>query len=184
MKFANIHLGEHVEIDTLTSFNNVVIKDNVKIAKRCSIFGGPENLLEIHEHTYIGMNTIINGFVEKVIIGAHVSIAQEVSIICDSGPNASPQLQRVFPMEKGPITIGNHCWIGAFSMIMPNVTLGDFCVVAAKSFVKNSFPAYSIIGGVPAKLIRKMTDAEIEILLKNDTVLQKCSVNTATLFHF
>lgn len=168
MKFANINLGKNVEIDSSTSINNVIIKDNVKIAKRCSIFGSSDNLLEIHENTYIGMNTIINGFVEKVIIGANVSIAQEVSIICDSGPNASPQLQRIFPMEKGPIKIGNHCWVGAFSMIMPNVELGDFCVVAAKSFVKNSFPAYSIIGGIPAKLIRKMTEAEIEMLLKND----------------
>ena len=164
MKFSNIQLGQNVEIDPSTNINNVVIKDNVKIAKRCSIFGGPENLLEIGEHTYIGMNTIINGFVEKVTIGSNVSIAQSVSIICDSGPNASPQLQRVFPMEKAPIKIGNHCWIGAFSMIMPNVELGVFCVVAANSFVKHSFPAYSVIGGTPAKLLRKMTEEEIAIL--------------------
>ena len=168
MKFSNIVLGENVEIDPSTSINNVLIKDNVRIAKRCSIFGGADNLLEIHEGSYVGMNTIINGFVEKVIIGSHVSIAQGVSIICDSGPNASTILQKVFPMEKGPIKIGNHCWIGAFCMIMPNVELGDFCVVAANSFVKRSFPAYSIIGGTPAKLIRRMTGAEIEKLLSND----------------
>ena len=40
MKFSNINLGKNVEIDPSTSFNNVIIKDNVKIAKRCSIFGG------------------------------------------------------------------------------------------------------------------------------------------------
>lgn len=168
MKFQNIQLGKNVEIDNSTSVNNVLIKDNVRIAKRCSIFGSPEHILEIHENTYIGMNTIVNGFVEKVIIGANVSIAQEVSIICDSGPNASKLLQRIFPMEKGPITIGNHCWIGAFAMIMPNVELGDFCVVAAKSFINKSFPAYSVIGGIPARLIRKLTEEEIEKLLKND----------------
>ena len=168
MKFSNILLGENVEIDTSTSVNNVLIKQNVRIAKRCSIFGGPNNLLEIGENTYIGMNTIINGFVEKVTIGAHVSIAQSVSIICDSGPNASSKLQRLFPLEKGEIKIGNHCWIGAFSMIMPGVELGDFCVVAANSFVKTSFPAYSIIGGTPAKLIRTMTDKEIAKLHADD----------------
>src|SRR5436190_9980514 len=164
MKFSNIQLGQNVEIDPSTSFNNVVIKDNVKIAKRCSIFGSPEYLLEIHENSYVGMNTIINGFAEKVIIGHHVSIAQSVSIISDSGPNASPLLQRVFPLERGAITIGNHCWIGAFAMIMPGVQLGEFCVVAAKSFVKESFPAYSVVGGTPAKLIRKMTAEEIALL--------------------
>jgi acetyltransferase-like isoleucine patch superfamily enzyme len=168
MKFSNILLGQDVEIDPTTSINNVLIKHNVRIAKRCSIFGGEQSLLEIGEHTYVGMNTIINGFVEKVIIGAYVSIAQSVSIICDSGPNASARLQRIFALEKGPITIGNHCWIGAFSMIMPNVVLGDFCVVAANSFVKTSFPPYSIIGGTPAKLIRTMTEAEIEKLSAND----------------
>jgi acetyltransferase-like isoleucine patch superfamily enzyme len=168
MKFSNILLGQNVEIDPSTSINNTIIKDNVRIAKRCSIFGGPDNLLEIGEDTYVGMNTIINGFADKVIIGANVSIAQSVSIICDSGPNASPRLQRLFPLQHAPITIGDHCWIGAFSMIMPGVELGAFCVVAAKSFVKKSFPAYSIIGGTPAKLIRKMTDAEIVKLMAND----------------
>lgn len=168
MKFSNILLRQNVEIDPTTSINNVLIKDNVRIAKRCSIFGGPDNLLEIGDCTYVGMNTIINGFVEKVIIGSNVSIAQSVSIICDSGPNASPRLQRIFPLERGPITIGNNCWIGAFSMIMPNVELGDFCVVAANSFVKTSFPPYSIIGGTPAKLIRTMTEAEIAKLSAND----------------
>ena len=168
MKFSNILLGKNVEIDSTTSFNNVLIKDNVRIAKRCSIFGGPDNLLEIGEYSYVGMNSIINGFVKKVIIGSHVSIAQSVSIICDSGPNASLTLQKLFPLENGPIVIGNHCWIGAFSMIMPNVELGDFCVVAANSFVKTSFPAYSIIGGTPAKLIRTMKDTEIAKLHADD----------------
>jgi galactoside O-acetyltransferase len=44
---------------------------------------------------------------------------------------------------------------------MPGVFLGDFCVVAANSFVNKSFEAYSIIGGSPAVLIRKLTNIEI-----------------------
>jgi acetyltransferase-like isoleucine patch superfamily enzyme len=168
MKFSNIELGENVDIDPSSSINNVSLKNNVRIAKRCSIFGGSDNVLEIRENSYVGMNSVLNGFAAKVTIGANVSIAQSVTILCDSGPNASPQLQRLFPLENGPVTIGNHCWIGAFSMIMPDVTLGEFCIVAAKSFVNQSFPAYSIIGGTPAKLIRKFTEEEIEQLLKND----------------
>jgi acetyltransferase-like isoleucine patch superfamily enzyme len=168
MKVSNIILGQNVEIDPSTSFNNVIIKDNVKIAKRCSIYGGPDNLLEIGAYSYVGMNTIINGFVAPVTIGSNVSIAQGVSIICDSGPNASCRLQRIFPLEKGPIIIGSHCWIGGYSMIMGNVELGEFCVVGARSFIKESFPAFSIIGGTPAKLIRKMTEAEIKKLMADD----------------
>lgn len=160
MKFANIVLGSDVEIDPSTTFNNVIINDNVKIAKRCSIYGGPSNLVELGAYTYVGMNTIINGYAAKLIIGKNVSISQNVNIMVDSGPNASISLQKVFPVEKGPILIGDDCWIGASSIIMPNVTLGKYCIVAANSFVNKSFPAYSIIGGNPASLIRSFTEKE------------------------
>lgn len=170
MKFANIQLGQNVEIDPSTTINNVLIKDNVKIAKRCSIFGGPNNILAIGENSYVGMNSIINGFAARVTIGAHVSIAQNVNIMADSGPNASPLLQRIFPIEKAGIEIGNHCWIGASAIIMPAVQLGDYCVVAANSYVNKSFPPYSIIGGTPAKLIRTLTQTEINLLLSDDKI--------------
>jgi acetyltransferase-like isoleucine patch superfamily enzyme len=161
MKYSNIILGSNVEIDTSTTFNNVIIKDNVKIAKYCSIFGSPENVLEIYEDTYIGMNSIINGYAAKVIIGHNVSIAQNVNIMADSGPNASPILQKLYPIEKGSINIGHHCWIGAGSIIMPGVILGEFCIVAANSFVTKAFPHYSVIGGNPAMLIRRFSKDEI-----------------------
>ena len=165
MKFANIHLGSDVEIDPSTSINNVVIGDHVKIAKRCSIFGGPENQLEIGEYTYIGMNSMLNGFAAKLIIGTNVSIAQGVNVMADSGPNASKPIQMLFPIEKGPVTIGNHCWIGVNAVIMPNVELGEFCILAANSYVNKSFPAFSIIGGTPARLIRPYNKEEQKILL-------------------
>ena len=168
MKFANITLGINVEIDPSTSFNNVIIGDHVKIAKRCSIFGGTDNLLEIGSYSYVGMNSIINGFAAKVKIGHNVSIAQNINIMADSGPNASTVMQSIFPIEKGPVQIGNHCWIGASVIIMPNVILGDFCIVAANSFVNNSFAEYSIIGGNPAKVIRRLTEEEINKIQNND----------------
>lgn len=164
MKFENISLGSNVEIDPSTSFNNVIIGDGVKIAKRCSIYGGPAFPLEIHDSAYIGMNTIINGFNARVVIGSHVSIAQNVNIMADSGPNASETLQKIFPVEKGPVTIGDHCWIGASVIIMPNVTLGEFCVVGANSFVDRSFPAFSVIGGNPARLLRPFTEGEMKLM--------------------
>jgi len=160
MKFSNINLGNDVEIDTSSSFNNVIIGDNVKIAGRCSVYGGPENQLEIGENTYIGPNSIINGFAAKVKIGENVSIAQNVNIMADSGPNASPSMQNVFPIEKGPVIVGDNCWVGASVIIMPNVTLGVYCIIAANSFVNRSFPEFSIIGGSPARLIRTFTSEE------------------------
>lgn len=161
MKFSSIDLGCNVEIDPSSTVNNVRIGNNVKIAKRCSIFGGPDNILVIGNNSYIGMNTILNGYKAALKIGNHVSIAQNVNIMVDSGPNASEIMQRIFPVTAGPVFIGNHCWIGADCIIMPNVELGNFSVVAANSFVNRSFPEFSVIGGNPAKLIRYLTEDEI-----------------------
>jgi acetyltransferase-like isoleucine patch superfamily enzyme len=157
MKFANISLGSDVEIDPSTSINNVQIGDQVKIAKRCSIFGSQDHRLEIGSGTYIGMNSILNGFEAKLTIGKNVSIAQNVNIMVDSGPNASPTMQRVFPLERGEVNIGDNCWIGASAIIVANVNLGEYCIVAANSFVNKSFPPFSIVGGSPARLIRSFT---------------------------
>jgi acetyltransferase-like isoleucine patch superfamily enzyme len=52
------------------------------------------------------------------------------------------------------IIIGANSWLGANVVILPGVVLGEGCVVAANSVVTRSFDAYSIIGGVPAKLIK------------------------------
>ncbi|MDR0866637.1 MAG: acyltransferase [Candidatus Symbiothrix sp.] len=158
MKVSNIQLGKDVMIDPTTSINNVVIGDKVKIAKYCSIFGSENNLLEIGRESYVGMFSIINGFAAKISIGNNVSIAQGVNIMADSGPNASPFMQEYYPLINGPVVIGNHSWIGASAIIMPGVELGEFCVVAANSFVDRSFPPYSLIGGSPAKLIKNIKD--------------------------
>lgn len=55
---------------------------------------------------------------------------------------------------SSPINIGSDVWIGRGSFIGKGVTLGDGCIVGANSVVLNSFAAGSIIGGIPAKLIR------------------------------
>ena len=165
MKFANIKLGVDVEIDPSSTINNVIIGDRVKIAKRCSIFGGPDNQLELGSNSYVGMNTILNGFRAKLIIEENVSIAQNVNVMVDSGPNASPSMQKVFPIEEGPVHIANNCWLGANVIVMPNVSLGRYCIVAANSFVNKSFPEFSIIGGNPARLIRYFTDDEKDMIL-------------------
>lgn len=59
------------------------------------------------------------------------------------------------PLVASPVTIGRGCWIGEKVSIMPGVVLGNKCVVGANSVVTKSFPDYCIIGGIPARIIKK-----------------------------
>ncbi|WP_352232128.1 DapH/DapD/GlmU-related protein [Marivivens sp. LCG002] len=56
--------------------------------------------------------------------------------------------------EERPVKIGNDVWIGTRSIILPGVSIGDHSIIGAGSIVTKSFPAYSVIGGNPAQLIR------------------------------
>jgi acetyltransferase-like isoleucine patch superfamily enzyme len=154
LKISNIILKGTANIDDSSSVNNVSLGNDVKIAKRCSVFGSENSVLEVGAETYIGMNSCINGFMAKVKIGCNVSIAQNVNIMSDSGPNASKEMQEYYPLISGSVEIGDHSWIGANSVILPNVKLGKFCVVAANSLVTQSFCDYSVVAGNPAKLIK------------------------------
>lgn len=165
---SNIHLGKDISIEKDASVNNVSIGDNTKIASAVKIFGSAEFILEVGKGCYFGPNTIVEGYNAKVTIGDYVSFAQNINLMSGSGPNASKKMQKLFPILKGEVKIGDHTWIGASAVIMPNVTIGKCCIVAANSFVNQSFPDYSIIGGTPAKLIRTLNQTEIEILNNND----------------
>jgi acetyltransferase-like isoleucine patch superfamily enzyme len=57
-------------------------------------------------------------------------------------------------MSDGSVKIGSHCWIGAKAIILKDVALGDYCIVAAGAVVTKSFPAGSVVAGVPAQLLR------------------------------
>nr|WP_201723913.1 DapH/DapD/GlmU-related protein [Rhodopirellula sp. SM50] len=58
--------------------------------------------------------------------------------------------------EQGVPKLGRNVAVGAGAVILGNIELGDHCVVGANSVVNRSFPACSVIAGVPAKLIREL----------------------------
>ncbi|MBP9691061.1 acyltransferase, partial [Candidatus Woesebacteria bacterium] len=66
--------------------------------------------------------------------------------------NVKPTAGKLTPPQE--VHIGDECLIGAKSTILKGVTLGTHCVVGANSVVTKSFPAYSVVAGNPAKLIR------------------------------
>ena len=69
--------------------------------------------------------------------------------------------------NKGDIIIGNDVWIGYEAVILSGVTIGDGAIIGARAVVTKDVPPYSIVGGVPAKLIRKrFSDSDISKLLE------------------
>lgn len=63
-------------------------------------------------------------------------------------------------MHPAPIRIGQRVWIGANATVCPGVTIGDGAVVAAGAVVTRDVPANTVVGGVPARLIRRITEGE------------------------
>jgi acetyltransferase-like isoleucine patch superfamily enzyme len=71
------------------------------------------------------------------------------------------------PATNGDVTIGNDVWIGYKATILSGVTIGDGAVVGAHALVTRDVPAYAIVGGNPARTIRRrFTDDVIQQLLK------------------
>lgn len=60
--------------------------------------------------------------------------------------------------SKGGVKIGNNCWIGAKVTILDGTVIGDNCIVAAGAVVKGIFPENVMIGGIPAKIIKRIYD--------------------------
>ncbi len=62
--------------------------------------------------------------------------------------------------NKGDITVGNDVWIGYEAVILAGVTVGDGAIIGARAVVTKDVPPYAIVGGVPAKLIKKRFSEE------------------------
>ncbi len=160
MEISNIKLGANVKVDPTTSINNACIGNNVKISKYCSVYGSATYVLEIGDGSYIGMFSILNGYSAQLKIGKNVSIAQNVNIMTDSGPNASSMMQLVYPIIKGSIIIEDHAWIGAGTIISPGVKIGRCSIIGANSFVNKDVEPYSLYAGNPALFIKKLVMPE------------------------
>lgn len=111
--------------------------------------------IRIQDHVRIGRHSMITA-IEEVEIGEGCLLSEQVFIsdhVHGTAPGPVPPTRQ--PLHKrGPVRIGRHCFIGIRACIMGGVTLGDHCVVGANSVVTRSFPAGSIVAGVPARLLK------------------------------
>lgn len=86
-------------------------------------------------------------------IGDYVMIGPHTLIATVNHP-ISPMGRRKYLSVAKPVTIGNDVWIGGNVTILPGVTIGNNVIVAAGAVVTKDVPDNSLVGGVPAKLIR------------------------------
>lgn len=107
----------------------------------------------IGDHTRIGIHNTIIG---PVTIGDHVNLAQGITVTA-LNHNFSDTTKRIDEQSISTkhVTIEDDVWIGANAVILPGVTIGQHAVVAAGAVVTTDVPANTVVGGVPARIIKK-----------------------------
>lgn len=120
--------------------------------------GGEEPFLKIGSHCAFGAFNHIT-CANKVIIGDYCLTGKWGTITDNSHGETDynslclPPSKRLI-ISKGPVIIGNNVWIGDKATILPGVTIGDGVVVAANAVVTKDVPAYSVVGGNPARILK------------------------------
>jgi acetyltransferase-like isoleucine patch superfamily enzyme len=100
------------------------------------------------------------GYEYNLIVHDRVSIGPNVILILTSNPNESKlkNLKNKYQSVdvRGMIIINHDAWIGAGTIILPNIRIGECAIVGAGSVVTKDVPPYSVVAGNPAKIIRKL----------------------------
>ena len=137
-----IRMGNHVNIG---AFSRIIVSTSM------SAFG---SFIKIGNNVGIGEFAYLGGaggltIGDECIIGQYFSCHPENHHF----ENTAVSIRFQGVSHKG-IVVGKNCWIGSKVTILDGVTIGDNCVIAAGAVVTKSMPANSVIGGVPAKVLR------------------------------
>lgn len=154
----DVKIGKNVDLAVLFG-GSIKIGDNTEVLDGCKIYtyGGtiiignncsinPYTIVYGHGGTTIGNNVLIAG--QSMIIPANHIFLDVNQLISDQG------------IEGKGITINDNVWIGQGVCVLDNVIIEKGAVVAAGSVVNKNVEQYSIIGGVPARVIKKYYDKE------------------------
>ncbi len=134
----NVKIGAFSRIVTATSFNHV--GEFVKIG----------NNVGIGEFAYLGGGGGLT-IGDDCIVGQYLSCHPENHNFTNTN-----ELIRLQGVTRKGIVIGKNCWIGAKVTVLDGVTVGDNCVIAAGAVITKSMPANSVIGGVPARVLKSI----------------------------
>lgn len=124
------------------------------IVKPAALVSAINGRCSIGERCAVGSRAELRAIGADINIGDDVRIAAEAILLTRDHIFTQPDIPI---LDQGyshkPITVGDLCWIGRRSMILPGVTLGRNVIVAAGAVVTKDVPDYAIVGGVPARVI-------------------------------
>lgn len=151
-------IGAYVEINALSK-EGVSLGNNVSILRN-TIIECTGVLRSLGDGLTIGDNVGIaqNCFIQvrgRVIIGRNVIFGPGVSIFSENHnfSDANRYINEQGETRKGVI-IGDGVWLGSRVVVLDGVTIGEHCVVAAGSVVNKNVPPFSVVGGIPARVIK------------------------------
>lgn len=155
--FLKFHKSSTVRIGDFCTFNNSTNENHIGINKACSLVTTSDALLSIG--TKCGFSGVSICSTSNIEIGNYCNFGANVSI-WDSDFHPIDYLARrkhdISKIKSSPIFIGNDVFVGANSIILKGVKIGDRAIVGAGSVVTKDIPSDEIWGGNPAKFLRKL----------------------------
>jgi len=138
---------------------NVSLADRVYVGHQTILKGYHTNRMEIGEGTWIGQQCFFHS-AGGLRIGRNVGIAPGVRIITSYHREVGIDVPILHsPLVFEAVEVGDDCDIGVGAVLLPGTSLGRGVQVGAGAVVKGHFPDYSVVAGVPGRVLRKRTDA-------------------------
>lgn len=162
----NSAVGSHLQI---RGMEHIEIGDNFTAGKGTTLqaWDSYEDQ-KFNPQIIIGNDVMLTDYVQisainKVVLGDNLLVGQSVYISDNAHGNADKTAIDIAPIKrpltsKGPVIIGKNVWIGRGAVILSGVTVGDNAIIGANSVITKDVPANSVVGGVPAKIIRYLDD--------------------------
>lgn len=138
--------------------NAILDIGSLKVGNGCRVSIEPNATLKIGENVFLNENTRIM-VSEKIEIGDNSTISWNVNII-DSDRHKIYH-NNVLQEKTKPIKIKNNVWVGFNSSILKGVTVGEGAIIASNSVVTKDVPPFTLVAGVPAKVIKENVKWEV-----------------------